>query len=177
MDQRTFVDTTVFHGDNALFKRDDEHADDASFNKRSGHEADRRSTSLALNLRRSRSLQRGIESTQRLHDSLVMRFSGLVLLFVFRVVCFGMLVRGVGIIACFLMLGDLLFVSGDLRLMGADARLVAREFLLRPFQDGGGFQMVGRPGGVVAFPDCMIQFVLGVFGGRVHGERQFGLWL
>lgn len=74
-----------------------------------------------------------------------MRLGGLVLLFVFCVVRFGVLVRGVGSIACLLVLGEIRFMSADLRLMGADARLVSREFLLRPFQDGGGFHLLLMP--------------------------------
>jgi len=92
-----------------------------------------------------------------------MRFGGLVLLFVFRVVSLSVLVCGVGRIACLLVLGDLLFVSADLCLM-------TREFLLRPFQDGSGFLMICGPSGVVAFPGGVVELIARVLSGgiRIH---------
>jgi hypothetical protein len=100
-----------------------------------------------------------------------MGLGGLVLLFLFCVVSLGVLVCGVGRIASFLMLGYLLFVTGDLRFMGTNARLMTCQFLLRPFQDGGGFPVICGPSGVVAFPGSVVELIAGVFGGgiRVHG--------
>ncbi len=98
-----------------------------------------------------------------------MGFRGLVLLFVLGVIRLGVLVRGIGGVACFFMGGDLLLVIGDLCLMSADARFVAGEFLACSFKDGSGFLMICGPSGVIALPGGMVELIAGVFdGGRFH---------
>ena len=98
-----------------------------------------------------------------------MGFRGLVLLFVLGVIRLGVLVRGIGGVACFFMGGDLLLVIGDLCLMSADARFVAGEFLACSFEDSSGFLMICGPSGVIALPGGMVELIAGVFGGgRFH---------
>ena len=98
-----------------------------------------------------------------------MGFGGLVFLFVLGVIRLGVLMCGIGGVACFLMGGDLLLVIGDLCLMSADARFVAGEFLACSFEDGSGFLMICGPSGVIALPGGMVELIAGVFGGgRFH---------
>jgi hypothetical protein len=99
-----------------------------------------------------------------------MGFRGLVFLLVLGVIRLGVLVRGIGAVACLFMVGDLLFVNGDLCLMGADARFVAGEFLACSFEDGSGFLMISGPSSVIALPGGVVELIAGVFGGgiRVH---------